>query len=370
MRFLVACALALFAFAAHAHKPSDSYLTLNADGERVAGRWDIAVRDLDYALGVDSNNDEQVTWGEVRAQRAAIDAYALARLQLARADSACPLTVTGQQIDRHSDGAYVVLNLTGRCAGTGALSLKYALFFDLDPQHKGLARVSDGGIARDVVLDPANSHFVYRGTGTRAGATFMHYLRLGLWHIATGFDHLLFLLALLLPTVLRRVDGKLVPVPTLRPSVVSTVKIVSAFTLAHSITLTLTALDIVALPSRWVEAAIAASVIFAALNNIVPMVTRRLWLLAFGFGLIHGAGFAGILLDLGLPAEARALALLAFNLGVEAGQLVAVAVFFALAYPLRRTRFYRWVAFAEGSVVIAGVASFWLIERAFDMRLF
>lgn len=370
MRFLLACVIALFSLAAHAHKPSDSYLTLDAEGNRIAGRWDIAVRDLDYALGIDGNNDAKVTWGELRAQRAAIDAYALARLQVARADSACPLTVTEQRIDRHSDGAYVVLGLTGHCSATGALSLKYGLFFDLDPQHKGLARVSDGGIARDVVLDPANARFVYSGSGTRAGTTFVHYLRLGLWHLATGFDHLLFLLAVLLSTVLRRVDGRLVPVPTLRPIVASTVKIVTAFTLAHSLTLTLTALEIVALPSRWVEAAIAASVIFAALNNIVPMLTRRLWLLAFGFGLIHGAGFAGILLDLGLPAEARALALLAFNLGVEAGQLIAVAVFFTLAYPLRATRFYRWVAFAEGSVVIAGVAGFWLVERVFDMRIF
>lgn len=369
MRFLLALTLALFAVAAHAHKPSDSYLTLNADGERITGRWDIAVRDLDYALGVDGNNDARVTWGELRARQSAIDAYALARLKVTRAESACPLTVTGQQIDRHSDGAYVVLNLSGRCTAAGALALRYDLFSDIDPQHKGLARIRDGDIARNVVLDPAHPRYVSSGVGTGVAATFAQYMRLGMWHIATGFDHLLFLLALLLPILLQRVDGRLVPAPALAPIARSALKIVTAFTVAHSLTLTLAVVQVVALPSRWVESTIAASVIFAAVNNIYPMVSRRLWLLAFGFGLIHGLGFAGVLLDLGLPREARALALLAFNLGVEAGQLLAVALFFALAYPVRRTQFYRWVAFAEGSVVIAGVAGFWLVERVFDMRL-
>lgn len=369
MRLLLAFTLSLFALTAHAHKPSDSYLTLNGDGERIAGRWDIAVRDLEFAIGVDGNNDTQVTWGELRAREAAIGAYALAHLQAARADTACPLTVANQQIERHSDGAYLVLHLQGSCATAGPLSLRYGLFFDLDPQHKGLARVSDGDIARDFVFDNTRRQYVNDGAGTPVGATFVHYTRLGIVHIGTGFDHLLFLLALLLPVFLQRVDGKLMPAPALAPIARNTFKIVSAFTLAHSLTLSLTVLQVVALPSRWVESAIAASVIFAALNNIFPMVTRRLWLLAFGFGLIHGMGFASILLDLGLPREARALALLAFNVGVEAGQLLVVALFFAIAYPLRRTAFYRWVAFAEGSVVIAGVAGFWLVERVFDTRL-
>lgn len=214
LALLLALAFAFFAGAAHAHKPSDSYLTLNADGERIAGRWDIAVRDLEYAIGVDRNNDANVTWGELRAHGNAIAAYALARLQVARGQSACPLSVSGQQIDRHSDGAYVVLHLGGQCTATGALAVRYNLFFDIDPQHKGLARVRDGDATRDVVFDRTQANFVASGADagdTDRATTFTQYLRLGVWHIATGFDHLLFLLALLLPTMLQRVDGKLVP---------------------------------------------------------------------------------------------------------------------------------------------------------------
>ena len=115
--------------------------------------------------------------------------------------------------------------------------------------------------------------------------------------------------------------------------------VVTAFTLAHSITLTLAALRLVELPSRLVESAIAASVVLAAVNNLVPVVERRRWMVAFAFGLIHGFGFASVLAELGLPQETLVLSLLGFNLGVELGQLAIVAVFLPTAYALRNTRF-------------------------------
>ena len=123
------------------------------------------------------------------------------------------------------------------------------------------------------------------------------------------------------------------------------------------------------LPSRWVESAIAASVVLAALNNVWPVFHSRRWMVAFAFGLIHGFGFASVLTDLGLPREALALALVGFNLGVEAGQLAIVAVFLPLAFALRRTAFYRRAVMLGGSLLIALLAAVWLIERAFNMKL-
>jgi HupE / UreJ protein len=105
----------------------------------------------------------------------------------------------------------------------------------------------------------------------------------------------------------------------------------------HSVTLSLAVLKVIALPARLVESAIAASVLLAALNNLSPLVTSRRWLVAFGFGLVHGLGFASVLLDLGLPRGSLALALVAFNLGVEAGQLAIVTAFLPLAYGARHT---------------------------------
>ena len=146
-------------------------------------------------------------------------------------------------------------------------------------------------------------------------------------------------------------------------------KVVTAFTVAHSITLSLAALSVISLPSRLVESAIALSVLLAALNNLWPVVGRGRWLVAFGFGLIHGFGFASVLADLGLPQGALALALLGFNLGVEVGQLAIVAAFLPMAYALRRSFFYRRVVLLGGSLLIAAVAAAWFVERAFELQL-
>ena len=117
------------------------------------------------------------------------------------------------------------------------------------------------------------------------------------------------------------------------------------------------------------ESAIAASVILAALNNLVVMAGASRWLFAFAFGLIHGCGFASVLADLGLPHNALLLALVAFNVGVELGQLAVVAVFLPLAWALRNQWIYRQGILAGGSLLVIALASVWLIERAFDLKL-
>ncbi len=142
---------------------------------------------------------------------------------------------------------------------------------------------------------------------------------------------------------------------------------VTAFTLAHSITLSLAALQVISLPSRLVESAIAASVVVAALNNLRGTIERRRWVMAFVFGLVHGFGFASVLADLGLPQGALVLALVGFNFGVELGQLAIVVAFVPLAFRLRRTRFYRRGVLILGSLLVALTAGWWLIQRAFDL---
>ena len=147
------------------------------------------------------------------------------------------------------------------------------------------------------------------------------------------------------------------------------VKVVTAFTAAHSITLSLAALGVVSLPSRLVESAIALSVVCAALNNIWPVVYEKRWAIAFCFGLIHGFGFAAVLADLGLPQASLLIALVAFNLGVELGQLVIVGIFLPVAYTLRATGLYQRVIFIYASASIALIAFLWLIQRAFNVQL-
>jgi HupE / UreJ protein len=373
MKALFALLLALMLPTAHAHKPSDSYLTIDVKAATISGRWDIALRDLDFALTLDADGNGEVTWGEVRARHADIAAYAREHLHVTADDKSCTLTVGEQQIDDHTDGKYSVLPLTVQCeAGTPSrVALNYTLFADLDPQHRGLLNLVARGASRSAVLGPQQATQSFELGEINRWRQFTDYVREGVWHIWIGIDHILFLLSLLLPSVLvwQAATEKWRAVNRFGEAFVDVLKVVTAFTLAHSITLSLAALGVIELPSRLVESVIAASIIVAALNNIWPRVFGRLWMVAFGFGLVHGFGFASVLADLGLPRDALVLALVGFNVGVELGQLAIVIAFLPLAYALRRSAFYRRWVMVGGSVVISLLAAVWLVERASGTKL-
>ncbi len=375
---------------AQAHKPSDSYLTMSAQagGSDVAVRWDIALRDLDYVLQLDRDNDGALTWGEVRARGDDITKYATTHLALSSKDKPCQFSTTApMQLDKHSDGTYAVLSLKAACgvAITEALQVKYSLLFDVDPSHRGLVQWlppgKDGktGEALSIILgtETATQNLAFQPPST--WQTLKQYIVDGAFHIWIGYDHILFLLSLLLPAVLifRKNDTQLtrkllgnsqiLPAESFVRVLKEVLKVVTAFTLAHSITLSLAALGVVSLPSRWVESTIAASIIVAAVQNIRGVVDSKRWVMAFGFGLIHGFGFASVLADLGLPQNALITSLVGFNVGIEGGQLAIVAVFMPLAFWLRSTRFYQVAIFKWGSVLIALLALYWFVQRAFDL---
>jgi HupE / UreJ protein len=356
---------------AAAHKSSDSYLTLQFDRGRIVGQWDIALRDLDYAIGLDTNNDGLITWGELRGRHQAIAAYALSNLKVEADGNACTARPTDHLVDMHSDGGYEVLRFAVDCpAPPGTLRITYSLMFNLDRQHRGLLRLEGQGRTHTAVFSPDHDSWQLDGSSVAFGSQFIDYFRTGVWHIWTGFDHILFLCALLLPAVLEHRLGRWQAVATFRQALLEVLKIVTAFTIAHSITLSLAVLGIVELPSRLVESTIAASVIIAALNNLYPLVEKRLWMVAFAFGLAHGLGFANVLIELALPKAALAVSLVSFNLGVEAGQLAIVAAFLPLAYLLRRSWLYPRFVLAAGSLCIVAIASIWLIERSLDINIF
>ena len=361
--------LLLLCTPAHAHKPSDSYLTLQVHDNTIEGQWDIALRDLDFALGLDADGNGAITWDEVRSKHADIAAYALARLNLSNQGKSCPTKAAEHLIDSHTDGTYEVLRFSANCeARVVSPTVAYMLFFDFDPQHRGLLKLVSANQTATGIFSPDSAMQTFVLGGQSRLRQFSEYVKNGISHIWMGFDHILFLLSLLLPAVLHLSARKWQAAQGFKSSFFDVLKIVTAFTLAHSITLTLATLQVIALPSRWVESAIALSVIVAALNNLFPLFQRSRWIAAFLFGLIHGFGFASVLTDLGLPQGVLLLALVGFNLGVEIGQLAIVSLFLPFAYLLRSTWFYRRIVFNIGSALIAAIAAIWLIERAFDVR--
>ena len=353
-----------------AHKPSDSYLRLKVDNMTVQGQWDIALRDLDYAIGIDGNEDGHVTWGELRAHHRPIATYVLSRLRMSGDDSACWIHPTGHLVDHHSDGAYAVVRFKATCpAMANALHLNYSLFFDVDPLHRGLLHMEHHGLTQTAVFSPEQP-FVRLDLATPSPwREFLQFGREGVWHIWIGFDHILFLISLLLPAVLWWREGRWRAVESFKPAFWEVCKIITAFTLAHSLTLSLAVLGIVNLPSRWVESVIAASVLLVALHNLYPVIQTRLWIVTFAFGLIHGLGFASVLLDLDIPGTSLLLALAGFNLGVETGQIAIVGILFPLSFLLRHTWSYQRLILGYGSLFIAVVASIWLLERSLNLTI-
>ena len=373
---------ALFAWlptAASAHKESDAYLTLSTDAANpdvLHGQLDVALRDLAFVLDIDNNHDSAVTWGEVKAHRGQIERYALAGVTIKGDGLTCQAHAMDQKIDEHNDGAYDVILFDAVCDKVipGRLTIVYTLFRDVDPYHRGIVTIHAGQRVAGVVFGPKTPTATLGLRKPDHWSQFKSFVVDGVWHIWTGPDHLLFILSLLLPAVLFRDCANATgtgwePVPKLSRAMIELIKVVSGFTVSHSVTLTLSVLGYVNLPSRLVESGIALSIIVAAGNNLHPLVTRRAWVVAFAFGFIHGLGFASALAGLSLPPTAMAISLGGFGLGVELGQESIVLPFLPLAFLLRRTRFYQVGVLRWGSWAIIAIATLWLVQRAFDIDI-
>jgi len=384
--------LLLTAHTAKAHQSSDSFLTLNIGNKNISGQWAISVRDLDLIAGLDLNRDGLVTWGEIRTQEQLMQSLVASHLLITSRQQHCKLSLSSVLTDYYSDGAYIIFPLNAQCDQpiARAVTISYTLLFNIDTQHRGLLKLTNGNKTGNNIIsavfrpdDRERSFTVNNATAVldnkhsdendaidsryltlqQVGSQLWDFILHGIWHIWIGIDHILFLLTLLLPAVLVCHKGQWQGVTHWHDALRDTIKIVTAFTLAHSITLGLATTGLIALPTRWVEIAIAASVIITAINNIYPFLKTSRWVLTFVFGLIHGLGFAAVLGKLSLGTAGLFTSLLGFNIGVEIGQLVIVAAWFPIAYSLRATFVYRQLIYKYGSSVIAVVAGFWLYER-------
>lgn len=268
-----------------------------------------------------------------------------------------PLELLSAAPDIDGDGNLFlrIVYVTPITAAPTQLSLDLALLLQppLLSQHKNLVRVRPAKDEPEMLAvlsasSPTNSFQLREEVDLLAQVG--QFIWLGVEHIFIGYDHIMFLAALIV------IGTRLGPL----------VKIVSAFTVAHSITLILAALDVVTLPTRWVEAGIALSIAYVALENFWLKDASHRWMLTFAFGFVHGFGFANVLRDLGLPSEGLVASLLAFNVGVEVGQIIIVGAMLPLIlWAVRRGYQQRLIRVASAVIFCFGVG--WLVERVFDL---
>jgi hypothetical protein len=382
--------------AAQAHKSSDAYVHVSGGGSAaVVVRVDVALRDLDVALDLDTNGDGKLTWAEVQASWPSIEAYVLAHVEL----EGCALAGATRSLERRIDGVYAALQWQPDCRPAMAPPIRYSMLAEFDPTHRGIARIEWAGSAsvlRVLVPRIGSTHGLQpslpeppapaEATALTASAASvaeaqeappqeaasiapLQFLREGMRHILTGYDHVLFLICLLLPSVMRRTSHGWQPVARLAQAVWPVAGIVTAFTVAHSITLGLAATGTVSLAPAFIEPAIAVTIILAAFDNVRQVFGGRRAIVTFAFGLVHGFGFAGVLAELNLPPGQFAWALLQFNVGLELGQLLIVAVVTTLLFSLRRAVHYPAWCIRGGSMVAMTIGVLWLVERTANVSI-
>ncbi|HZF25255.1 MAG TPA: HupE/UreJ family protein [Steroidobacteraceae bacterium] len=352
------------------HSLGASYLSIDADasGRHLSDSWEVRVAELNDVLSLDSDGDGAVTWGELEHESSRTFDYVLPRLEISVNHERCLFSPKRELLNQRSDGYYLVLQFAGRCpAGEGSFIIRSGLFFDRDTTHRVLLKFGLGSATSSTLLTQVEPRAEISRSAGRPLQAFLKFVHEGVRHIWIGYDHIAFLILLLLPAVLipRQAGSEEAWQPAQRWSSVAgaVLRIVTAFTVAHSITLSLAALGILVPPERPIEAGIAASVIVAGVINLVPRLARRGTLLAFAFGLLHGFGFANVLRELDLSSASLAWPLAGFNFGVEIGQLTIVLLTLPIIYAARQSPLYPRRIVPVTSIAVAVLAGAWLMQR-------
>lgn len=359
MRFVcLLCLLLVLPVLAAAHQSGNSYVRINSDVQGFTVQLDFAVRDLNGLLQVPTAEQKAITRDELNKVQAGLASLIGNSLQIEVDGKPLSLAFQSQEVVLHNDGLYVRQLHAAQALPRDAayLLVRYGFFNEDEKIARAFLKLTAGALEQSAVLDARHAVQRLALREIALAEALWTYAREGTLHIWSGLDHILFVLCLLLPGLSL---GKTGP----RPVAVYALKVITAFTLAHSVTLAAAALDWIALPDKFIESAIAASIMLSALINLRQGEGKQHWKLAFVFGLIHGMGFANGLRELGLSSSHFIETLLAFNVGVEFGQLVVVAGVGLLLLPvLGKPKIIQWIQ-RLGSAGILFTATVWLIAR-------
>ena len=345
--FLASVLLILHSQPSFAHPLKVGYADITVKEREIEVRLSMNLFELDLLLSLDRTLNAQVEPEELEAKAHEISFYLREKIRVNVGGEALPMEADAFRIGRSVDGQPTFEARLRFPSGRPleSFTIQCEPLTDLGPDHKTLATISRDGSVEQFVFQKGVS---YEGRPRTFWAYAYQFLGLGVHHIFIGYDHIAFLLGLLL------MGGRLLNI----------IKIVTSFTVAHSVTLTLAALDVVNLPSRLVESGIAFSIAYVALENLFFKTFDRRWLVSFFFGFVHGFGFANVLKEMHLSKTGLVSSLFFFNFGVEVGQIIIVSLFVPVLWMLGRTRAYGMTV-KLASVAIFSVGAFWFLQRAF-----
>ncbi len=372
----------------YAHHPGNSLIYLKIyENQGIEGRFDVNVNDFNRVFGL--NLSQSPSWEEVKPHFEKFKRYLYNNARFSSKYGNHDIVFSEEEYDAiwTTGGDFIKFpfHLENTSQLPDDLDVMFKAFIEEKPSHINLLGIEynwKAGLINNelmISLDFTNDNWnkTLSLTDGSVWKGFIAMVKQGVWHIWIGLDHILFLVALILPSVVRRrkrnVGEKFSiwgwePVMAFKPAFMYIIKIVTFFTIAHTITLSLSSLNIIVLPSRWVESIIAFSIGLAAYHNIKPIFKGKDWVIAFVFGLFHGFGFASVMGELGFKGEHLTTTLLGFNIGVEIGQLVIIAAIFPILYFIRKRKIYpKFLVYLSGMLIL--ISLYWVVERAFDINL-
>jgi hypothetical protein len=356
-----------------AHNLGQSYVYLKIFDEQLTGRFEIVLDDLNKALLLDQTGN-LITTENLPERLSEVQAYISSHLAFEADGEPLEIRYSGFETLKAKGVFFALLDFTliDNRPTPDAIDIDYSIMFDVAPEHSGMVLIEQfwrGQIFNNesrpsLIFSDTNRSQQLDLSSYSMLSAFLGIVKLGIKHILLGIDHILFLIALILPAAMIRKERHWQPVGKFRSAFFYVIKIVTLFTIAHTLTLSLASLQVIDLPPRLVESVIALSIAVAALDILYPIFNKKIGWVVFIFGLFHGFGFASVLSHLGVLGEHMALSLFGFNLGVEIGQVAVILVIFPILYMIRRHAFFPRVVLRYGAVVLIMLSAVWFFERA------
>ncbi len=378
-RLWLSLCLVLMTLTASAHQTGNSYINIRQVNDQLAIDLDFYVRDLDNLLQEGAKPGEAApsapslpSSDQLQALQPRITEVIQRSFKLEIDELNAPLTFKAQSVTLHNDGLYVRQQFVGPVVDVKAkfIVIRYEFFTQNDKLGRAFMRLLLNGDEISSVFDQPNAIQRFALGDTKRSATIFLFAKEGAKHIWEGIDHLLFLLTLLLPGLLLwrhevatpTIDNPK-PMRGTKEAEIFALKVVTAFTIAHSITLGLATFGLVSLPEKLIESLIAFSIMASAAINLQKKYRINHWQLAFIFGLIHGMGFANGLKELGLSSSYFLETLLAFNVGVELAQLAIVLLVSIPMLLFIRSETAKHRVMTWGSIGVLAISTVWLVQR-------